>query len=95
MKRFALQAFTLCFLALVVVCAFDGAGVGNSTRSDSHGGGSFCGIMHASIALPTPPCQPTPQVYSDEAVHPLSDFRAIWSLVHAIDHPPRLLGRPL
>jgi hypothetical protein len=92
-KRLGLEAFIPLFFALVVTCAFHGPHVGGATPADSHDGGSFCGIMHASTTLTNPASQPTPQADSDEAVQPLSDFHAIWSLVHAIDHPPRSAGR--
>ena len=95
MKRLGPETFIVLFFALVVTCAFDGPHVGGATPTDSGHGGSFCGIMHASTELTIPPSQPALQAYSDEAVQLPSDIDAFSSLARAIDHPPRLLGRPL
>ena len=95
MKRLALQVFSLCFLTLIVLCAFDGTGVGHSLPLHSHDGGSFCVIIHTSTALTNPPSQPAPLVYSDEGVQPPSDTHTTWSLIRAIDHPPRVSERAL
>lgn len=95
MKRFGREAFGLFFLVLLIACAFDGVHASVSSAPDSRDSASFCVIIHTFSALSAPPPSPPLQAYSDETVQPLSEFRAVWSLVHAIDHPPRLLGRTL
>lgn len=94
-KRLGRAFFILFFLVLIVVCSFDGPAAGEFAPLHSHDSGSFCGIIHAANALTSLPSQPALHACADEAVRPPSDIDAIWSLIHAIDHPPRLLGRLL
>ena len=94
-KHLGRETFIVLFFALIVMCAFDGPHAKGAAPADSDHAGSFCGIMHASTELTVPPSQPAPQADSDEAVQPPSDIDAIRSRARAIDHPPRLLVRPL
>ncbi len=95
MKRAGLKIFIALFLLLAVVCGFDNPGSASSTPLNSYEAGSFCGIMHRSIELAPPPLPLTLQADAGDTVKLPPAIHPGWLLAKVIDHPSRMLGRPI
>ncbi|OGB94620.1 MAG: hypothetical protein A2Z31_07520 [candidate division NC10 bacterium RBG_16_65_8] len=78
----------LVFLALVVVCDFDGTAAGLAPKETTHGSGSFCTILHGAGALAALPLQPDIHPFSPPT-HPGSAVFPSWFMARSIDHPPK------
>lgn len=88
MRSTATKLLVLVFTALVIACPFEVSGVSDSHASSSPEDGTFCGILHSSIAGPVPLEQPAFLFPTENPLAPVPKGDSLWSLVQSIDHPP-------
>jgi hypothetical protein len=88
MRSTAIKLLVLLFAGLVIACPFEASGASHSHTSSSPEDGTFCGILHSSIAGPVRLEQSASLLLSDEPVAPVPKGYPLWSLASSIDHPP-------
>jgi hypothetical protein len=88
MRSTATKLLVLLFTGLVIACPFEAPGASDSHTSSSPEDGTFCGILHSSIAGPVSLEQPASPLPSEESVALVPAVNHLWSLTQSIDHPP-------
>lgn len=88
MRPTAIKLLVLLFAGLVIACPFEESGASHSNTSSSPGDGTFCSILHSSIAGPFPLERSASLLPSKEPVAPVPKGYPLWSLAQSVDHPP-------
>lgn len=88
MRSTTVKVLVLLFAGLVVACPFGGSGASHSHASSLPEDGTFCGILHSSIAAPVLLEQSALLLPSEEPVVSVPKGYPLWCLAHSIDHPP-------
>jgi hypothetical protein len=88
MRSTAIKLLVLLFAGLVIACPLEALAAPHSPTSSSPEGGTFCGILHSSIAGPVPSEQPAALFSSEEPVASVPKGYPLWPLAQSIDHPP-------
>ena len=68
MRSVAVKLLVLLFAGLVIACPFEASGASHLPTSSSPEDGTFCGILHSSIAGPVPSEQPAALFPADAGV---------------------------
>ncbi len=88
MRSTAIKLLVLLFTGLVIACPFEASGALHLPTTSSPEDGTFCGILHSSIAGPVPSEQPAALFSSEEPVASVPKGYPLWSLAQSVDHPP-------
>jgi len=90
MRSMAIKFLVLVFAGLVMVCPYEVSADSHSHTSSSPEDGTFCGILHSSIAGPVPLERSASLHPSKEPVLPVPQGYPRGSVAPGIDHPPEL-----
>ena len=88
MRSVAVKLLVLLFAGLVIACPFEASGASHLPTSSSPEDGTFCGILHFSIAGSVPLEQPASLLPSEEPAATVPKGYPLWPLAQSIDHPP-------
>lgn len=90
MTSMAVKLLVLLFAGLVIACPYEASGAPHLPTTSSPEGGTFCGILHSSIAGTVRLEQPASLLPSKEPAAAIPKRYLPWSLVQRIDHPPEV-----